>query len=66
MPPCELGRSVDQTASLAGKQHLQEPGAFAKYDAAQGAADADESGPEDDAREIFMAQQNQAQPREQR
>ncbi len=66
VPPDQLRSRMDQAPGLPGEHRLEQTGAFAKQDAEEGSADADEGRPEHDPREILMTDENQPQAREQR
>ena len=66
MPPHEFRCPVDESRGLTGEHQLQQPDTLAERHTGEGAADADQRRPENDAREILVSKQDQPQPREQR
>ena len=62
VPPDELCGRVHQALRLAGEQQLEQARPFAECHAGERAADADEGRPEDDPREVLMAEEDQPQP----
>src|ERR1043166_4770084 len=57
---------MHQTLRLAGEEQLEQPRALAKRHAAKRAADADQRGPEDDAGQILVTEQDEPQPGKER
>ncbi len=64
MPPHEPRGAVDEPLCLPGEDQLEKADALAEGNAGERSANADERRPEDDASELFVAEEYQPQPRD--